>query len=122
MNEKNRLLVLRLVLLLVATTHLLIGIAIMIGSKEIMEFFAQRYEAARVPAEPYFFYILKPLDAYMLAMGFLAGAAFYNPGRNRIAIDGLIFLLVLRVVQRGIFGNEAQEAFGISAGHLILQS
>ena len=122
MNEKNRLLVLRLVLLLVCTTQVLIGLGIMIGNAGILEFFAQSYGANRVPTEPEFLYILKPLGAYMVTIGFLAGAAFLDPQRCKIAIDGVVFLLVLRVLQRFVFGGQAQQAFGISTSQLVFQS
>lgn len=122
MSDKSRLLVLRLVLVVVCVSHLVIGIAIMSGNRELLEFAGRSYGASNVPTDPQFLYILKPLGAYMLAMGFLAATALYDPLKNRTVVDGIILLLVLRVLQRAFFRAEVQEAFGITGAHLVTQS
>jgi hypothetical protein len=122
MSEATRILSLRIVLALVCISHLVLGLGIMLGGAGVLETLGASYGVNHVPTDPQFLYILKPLGAYMLAISFLAGAAFYAPLQNRIAVDCVILLLLVRVGQRVVFGSEAMHAFGISSGHLIAQS
>jgi hypothetical protein len=62
---------------------------------------------------PQFVYILKPLGAFMIALGIMAGIAARNPLRNRAIIYGFAILFIIRGLQRIVFLEEIQAAFGI---------
>lgn len=122
MTETTRILVLRILLAVVCLAHLTLGLGIMIGPPRLLELFAQAYGVAQVPTAAEFLYLLKPLGAYMLTISFLAAAAFRAPLQNRIAVHAVILLLLVRIVQRLVFANEAIQTFGLTTSQLITQS
>ena len=121
MDENFRSGALRTVLALVFLSHLGIGLTLMIGHTGAIVAVARMYGISEVTCSPQFLYILKPLGAYMLAFALLAGFALRDPGGNRSVIVGIAGLLLLRVLQRLMFGSEAQAAFGITTPHLLAQ-
>jgi hypothetical protein len=69
---------------------------------------------ARVEWTPQFVYILKPLGAFMLVLGGLGVAAALDPRRHQLIVYGFIAVLLVRDVQRLVYQQEIQEAFGVS--------
>jgi len=123
--NRAKLATLRSVLVLVAVSNVLIGIAANLGpdlAPDFLRIVARSYGVANLAMSPQLAYILKPLGAYMIALGALAFVASRNPVRHRVLVYGIAGLLGLRVLQRIIFGAEAQAAFGISGGRMLGQS
>lgn len=103
-------------------SHLAIGAALFAGGESMLRWIASLYGVAELPLTPEFVYIVKPLGAYMVAMGLMAAAAIRDPARNRIVIYGVAALLVMRVAQRFIYADLITSAFGISPTQLYVQS
>ncbi len=55
----------------------------------------------------------------MTALGLLAVAAAWNPLRHRVIIYGFVFLFLARALQRVVWSEEVQQAFGISSGRNV---
>ena len=122
MNDKVRLTGLRVVLIIACLSHLAIGIGIIVGGTAAVEFMGRVYGAGTIPVAPEFLYILKPLGAYMITIGVLAAAAIYDPWNHRVVVYGIALLLLLRVLQRVVYGGEAQELFELTTARLVGQS
>ena len=63
---------------------------------------------------PQFTYILKPLGAFMLTVGLLAGIAAADPVRHAAVVYAVAVLFVIRSAQRVVFADETLRAFGIT--------
>ena len=122
MNPSLRTNLLRALLALVCASHLCIGLGLLLGGETAVQFLAKGYGATEGLDAPSFLYSLKPLGAYMIAIGAIAAAAFYQPWEHRIAIYGVALLLVIRVAQRWVYAEEIREAFGITTPHRVAQS
>jgi hypothetical protein len=121
-HAMKRLLVLRAILVLVCVSHLVLGgIAYVSVSARVTKTIAAFYGAS-VTVTPQLQHVVRILGAFMIAIGVLSVFALYNPYKNRAIIDGIIVLLLLRVSQRMIFGNEVHRAFGVSYQHLWTQT
>ena len=70
-------------------------------------------------SQPQFVYILKPLGAFMFALGVMAAIAARNPLHNKLMIYGFVLLWLIRSLQRLIFWQEIQSAFVIPNGSMI---
>jgi hypothetical protein len=104
---------LKVLLWTVCAFHVAIGLSLNLppGFKESV---ATRLYGATVDwSQPQFVYILKPLGAFMMALGVMAAIAARNPLANRAVIQGFVFLFVLRGLQRIVFLREIQDAFAI---------
>jgi hypothetical protein len=69
---------------------------------------------ATVEWTPQFTYILKPLGAFMLTVGLLAGIAATDPARHVAIVYAVAALFVIRSAQRVVFADETLQAFGIT--------
>ncbi len=105
---------LKTLLWLIAAIHILIGATLNFvpGAADTI---ADAYGAS-VNWTPEFSYILKPLGAFMVALGIMAACAARNPLRCRPIIYGFVVLFVARALQRFAFANEIAEVFGIDSG------
>ena len=105
-------LVLQALLCFVCAAHVVIGAGVNLapGFPPLM---AGIY-GATVDWTPQFTYILKPLGAFMLTVGLLAGIAATDPARHRAIVNAVAVLFVLRSAQRMIFADETLRAFGIT--------
>ena len=112
---KTSYLPIRIVLGLVAIAHIIIGLigVIPIVPREIILTF---YGAA-LQITPQIEHIIQMFGAYMLTVGALGVYAFWNPAGNRGIIHCLIFLLLVRVIQRLFFFGQAEAVFDISPGY-----
>lgn len=70
-------------------------------------------------SQPQIVYILKPLGAFMFALGVMAAIAARNPLHNKLMIYGFALLWLIRSAQRLIFWQEIQGAFAIPSGSMI---
>ena len=102
---------------LVCVFHIVVGAGLNLfpGTAPMM---AKLY-GAEVNWTPEFTYIIKPLGAFMLALGLMCIAAARNPLDNRVIIYGFAGLFVMRALQRLIFGQEISEIFGIEMSRNI---
>jgi hypothetical protein len=102
---------LQTLLWLICAAHVVIGLGLNLSPG-----FAQQLAGlygATVEWTPQFTYILKPLGAFMLTVGLLAGVAATNPVRYAAIVYGVATLLVLRCAQRVLFADEIFRAFEI---------
>lgn len=97
----------------IAIFHLFVGLAVNI-SDGFTRMIAAGY-GATVDWTPQFTYILHPLGAFMIVLGFLAAVAARDPERYDAVIFGFIGLFVIRSLHRVVFGGVLTSAFGISA-------
>ena len=71
-------------------------------------------DGATVDWTPQFTYMLKPLGAFMLTVGLLAGTAARHPVRHPAVVYAVAVLFVIRSAQRMFFADETLRAFGIT--------
>ncbi len=104
--------VLQALLCFVCAAHVVIGVGVNLapGFPPLM---AGIY-GATVDWTPQFTYILKPLGAFMLTVGLLAGIAATDPVRHSAVVYAVAVLLVIRSAQRLVFADETLRAFGIT--------
>jgi hypothetical protein len=99
--------------------HILVGLALNldIGIKEWVG--SGLYGATVDWNDSQFVYILKPLGAFMIALGLMAGIAARDPLGNRAIVTGFVILFCLRAIQRVVFMSEIQTAFSVSSTHSL---
>jgi hypothetical protein len=68
-----------------------------------------------------FTYIMKPLGAFMIALGIMAGLAARDPLGNRPIILGFVLLFTMRGVQRLLFMDEIERVFAIPSSRSLIQ-
>lgn len=105
---------LKLVLWGVCAFHLIVGAGLNLSSA-MAPMMAKMY-GAEVNWNPELSYIIKPLGAFMIALGVAAAGAALNPLKYRVIIYSFVTLFVLRAVQRLIFAEEIHETFAIANG------
>ena len=104
---------LKALLWLVCAFHVAVGLSLNLPLG-LKEWVATRLYGATVDwSQLQFVYILKPLGAFMMALGVMAAIAARNPLTNRAVVHGFVFLFVLRGLQRVVFLREIQGAFAI---------
>jgi hypothetical protein len=113
MNSKTRLL-LQVMMWFVCATHLVIGLGVNV-SPQFVDTAARMYGAEPRAWSLEFLHILKPLGAFMIALGAVATLAALDPQRYRPIIYVFAGLFVLRAVHRLLFSQEIANAFGISS-------
>lgn len=77
--------------------------------------FVAGYYGAEVEWTAALLYIIKPLGAFMVVIGVLAGVAARNPLQHAAIIYGVAFLFLLRGIQRIVFMEEISTAVNIEA-------
>ncbi|MBT8090765.1 MAG: hypothetical protein KJO01_11215, partial [Gammaproteobacteria bacterium] len=77
------------------------------------------YYGAQVNWTPELLYLVKPIGAFMLALGVMAGAAARNPLGHRSIVYGFVVLFTLRGLQRLIAQDEIATALSIESGRNI---
>jgi hypothetical protein len=112
MNAKS-LQLLKLLMWGVCAFHVIVGVGLNLFP-EFPKLMAEYY-GATVDWTPDFLYIIKPLGAFMLVMGVLAGVAATDPLKNAPIVYGFILLFVLRTLQRLVHQGELLDTFGITA-------
>ncbi|MEP6732219.1 MAG: hypothetical protein ABJE10_16355 [bacterium] len=107
--------VLKAYLWFIAVFHLFVGLAVNL-SPGFTRMIAASY-GATVDWTPQFTYILHPLGAFMIMLGFLAAVAARDPERYDAVIFGFIGLFLIRALHRLVFADVLSSAFGISSSH-----
>lgn len=74
------------------------------------------YYGAEVDWTPAFMYIIKPLGAFMITVGLLAGIAARDPLKHAGIVYALALLFLMRGLQRFVFMDEIANAVNIEAG------
>jgi hypothetical protein len=118
----NKVTALKVVLTLVCLTHLGLGIVAFTGLPEPVTRTASAFYGVTISMTPQLQHVVRILGAFMIAIGVLSGFALFNPQQNRAIIDGVIVLLLLRVLQRVIFARDIHEAFALPYGRLWMQA
>jgi hypothetical protein len=98
---------------IVCIFHVSVGLALNldIGLKEWV---GSGIYGARVDwSDAQFVYILKPLGAFMIALGIMAGIAARDPLGKRAIVYGFVVLFCLRALQRIVFMGDTQATFAI---------
>ncbi len=116
----NSLTFLSVLLWTVCAFHIIIGAGINIFP-EFPKLMASLY-GAQVEWTAQFQYILKPLGAFMLALGVMAAIAARDPLSNRAIVYGFAVLFVLRALQRLVFQTEIESLFAISVERNLVAS
>lgn len=121
MNPKVRL-TLQLLMWFVCGTHMAIGLGVNV-SPEFINAAASMYGAEPRAWPLEFLHILKPLGAFMMALGAAAALAALDPQKYRPIVYIFVGLFIVRGLQRLAFTQEITDAFGISSGrsmsHLV---
>ena len=101
--------------------HLLVGLSLNVDVG-LREWVGSSLYNARVDwSDGQFAYIMKPLGAFMMALGAMAAMAARNPLGNRPIIIGFAILFTMRGLQRLLFMNEIESVFAIPASRSLLQ-
>ena len=112
---------LSLFLWVVCAFHVLVGLSLNL-ELGLREWVASTLYNAQVDwSDGQFVYILKPLGAFMIALGIMAAIAARDPLGNRSIILGFAILFTLRGLQRLLFMDEIQRVFSIDASRSLLQ-
>jgi hypothetical protein len=112
--------VLQAYLVFICAFHVITGLGINF-SRPLMEAMAIYY-GAKVDFTPQFLTILHPLGAFMFILGVLAAVAAVNPLRYRPIVYCFALLFLIRSVQRILFKEEIEKAFGIDPVHNLLSA
>jgi len=110
----NTLGVLKILLWFIAAFHLIVGMGLNV-SPEFPQLMAQYY-GAQVNWTPEFLYIVKPIGAFMFALGVMAALAARDPLSNVPVVYGFVVLFAFRGLQRLIFQSEIESAVAIASG------
>ena len=77
------------------------------------------YYGATVEWTPALLYLVKPIGAFMLALGVMAGLAARDPLGHSSIVYGFVVLFTMRGLQRLVFQGEIATAVGIESGRNI---
>lgn len=101
--------------------HILVGLSLNVdlGLKEWVG--SSLYNAQVDWSDGQFSYIMKPLGAFMIALGIMAAMAARNPLGHRSIIVGFAILFTMRGLQRLLFMNEIESVFAIPASRSMVQ-
>ncbi len=110
----NALGALKILLGFIAAFHLIVGMGLNV-SPEFPQIMAQYY-GAQVDWTPALLYILKPVGAFMFALGVMAALAARDPLGHVSVVYGFVVLFAFRGLQRLIFQSEIESAVAIASG------
>jgi hypothetical protein len=111
---------LRVVLGLVAVLHLFIGIFGVIPSSPLS--FVLVFYGGALQFSPQIAHLLQIFGAYMLTIGVLCIYAIWDPVRHKSVIHGIIFLLLLRGIQRILTLGQVPIVFGLVPDYYWIQT
>jgi hypothetical protein len=103
---------LRVIFGLVAISNIVVGLLGVIPAIPVSKV-ATLFYSAVLTASPQLEHITQMFGAYMLTLGILAALAIKNPAQNRYIIYGVVFMLLLRTLQRVLFAGQASLVFDI---------
>jgi hypothetical protein len=111
---------LQIFLWFICAFHVIVGLGLNLSSgfPQIMA----GYYGATVAWTPELLYILKPVGAFMIAIGIMAAAAARDPVGHRSIVYGLVALFVIRGLQRIAFAEEIASAVAIDSTRNIINA
>ncbi|HUG09418.1 MAG TPA: hypothetical protein VMM36_00305 [Opitutaceae bacterium] len=118
----NKKLVLQVLLVFVGVSHLALGLLANLASSDTLTSASSLVYGAAVEVSPQLHHLIRMLGAFMLGVGALAFVASRDPQRHGAIVRGIAGILVLRVIQRVVAGDEIMSAFGISPARLWVQA
>ena len=119
----NKMLILRILLAYVAATHLLLGLAAtVVPPGDFADLIIQVTYGGAFEIGAVTHHVIRVLGAFMMAVGVMAVFAVFDPQRYIAVIYTIMFLFVVRTLQRVLFAGEIEENFDISLVRLIGQS
>ena len=106
---------------MVCAFHVLVGLSLNIdvGLREWVG--SSLYNAQVDWSDGQFAYIMKPLGAFMIALGVMAAMAARDPLGNRPIIIGFAVLFTMRGLQRLLFMDEIERVFAIPSSRSLVQ-
>ena len=106
---------------IVCAFHILVGLSLNvdIGLREWVG--SSLYNAQVDWSDGQFAYIMKPLGAFMIALGVMAAMAARDPLGNRPIIIGFAVLFTMRGLQRLLFMDEIERVFAIPSSRSLVQ-
>jgi hypothetical protein len=106
---------------IVCAFHVLVGLSLNVdlGFREWVG--GTLYNAQVDWTDGQFAYIMKPLGAFMIALGLMAAMAAMNPLGNRAIILGFVVLFTMRGLQRLLYMREIESVFAIPANRSLIQ-
>ena len=112
---------LSLFLWVVCAFHVLVGLSLNVdlGLKEWVG--GSLYNAQVDWSDGQFSYIMKPLGAFMIALGVMAAMAARDPLGHRSIIIGFAILFTMRGLQRLLFMSEIESVFAIPSSRSLVQ-
>ncbi len=116
----NTVSILKFCLWVACAFHLVIGLGL-----NLLPSFPQvmaGYYGAEVEFTPQFLYILKPLGAFMIAVGIMAAAAARDPLNNAMIVYALVALFTMRALQRFVFQDTIVSELSIEASRNIVNA
>jgi hypothetical protein len=119
MKSSTWLVLLKAVLWFICAFHILVGLSVNldIGLKEWVA--SAIYYANVDWNQPQFVYILRPLGAFMITLGIIAGIAARDPLRNQGIVWSFVFLWGLRTLQRVGYWGHIRETFELPARGML---
>lgn len=112
---------LRALLAWLALYHLAVGVLSLASPAAALEFGSRVYGIAAQPA-PAVLALMRPLGAYAVAIGFLSLCGAWDPRQNRVAVDVLALLMLLRLGHRTLAAGALEEGLGIGSGQNALNA
>ena len=105
----------------VCAFHILVGLSLNVdlGLREWVG--SSLYNAQVDWSDGQFAYIMKPLGAFMIALGVMAAIADRDPLGHRSIIVGFAILFTMRGLQRLLYMNEIEGVFAILASRSLVQ-
>jgi hypothetical protein len=104
---------LRFCLVVFSLANIVLGAVAFSGDRAVVRMAASFY-GAEVLLTPQLIHVIRMLGAFVFAIGIMAALAITDPERNVHIIDGIIILLLLRVLQRVLYAGQITAFFGIS--------
>jgi len=106
---------------IVCAFHVLVGLSLNVdlGLREWVG--SSLYNAQVDWSDGQFAYIMKPLGAFMIALGVMAAMAARDPLGNRPIIIGFAVLFTMRGLQRLLFMDEIERVFAIPSSRSLVQ-
>jgi hypothetical protein len=119
--NSNVLRVLQGLMWFVCAFHVAVGVGLNLAGQNFIDTMADLYGAEHKDWSPQFLYILRPLGAFMLALGIVAAAAALDPRRYRAVIWAFVVLFAIRATHRIPFSDDVETIFGIAASRSMEQ-
>jgi hypothetical protein len=105
----------------VCAFHVAVGVGLNAAGRDFIDTMAGFYGAEQKEWSTQFLYILRPLGAFMLALGIAAAAAALDPRRYRAVIWAFVVLFAIRATHRILFADEVETIFGIASSRSTMQ-